>query len=86
MFARAIAWVKAARASELPRKRGMTIIGPDRIVVPPMDFHVDIDGERIGHEVRRAVEMGLDGAGRGLENAARALEAVSIGLRNRVSW
>jgi C-terminal processing protease CtpA/Prc len=79
--------VKAARAADLPgRRRSMTIIGPDRVVVPPMDLHVDIDGARIGQEVRRAVELGLDGAGRGLEGAARALEAVSIGLRNRVSW
>ena len=79
--------VKAARASDFPRtRRSMTIIGPDRVVVPPMDLRVDIDGMRIGDEVRRAVELGLDGAGRGLAGAARVLEGMSIGLRNRVSW
>jgi predicted metalloprotease with PDZ domain len=82
--------VKSASALDFPnRKRSMTIIGPDRVVVPPMDLHdlrVDIDGARIGDEVRRAVEMGLDGAGRGLDVAARALDGVKFGLFNRISW
>jgi S1-C subfamily serine protease len=79
--------VKAARAADLPRRnRSMTIIGGDRIVVPPVDLRLDIDGARIGDEVRAAVERGLDGAGRGLAGAARTLEGISIGLRNRVQW
>ena len=82
--------VKAGSTADFPsRKRSMTIIGPDRIVVPPMDLHdlrVDIDGARIGDEVRRAVEMGLDGAGRGLDVAARALDGFKFGLFNRISW
>jgi hypothetical protein len=51
-----------------------------------MDLRVDIDGARIGDEIRRAVEMGIDGAGHGIATAARALDAVSVGFRNRVSW
>jgi len=82
--------VKAGSMADLPnRKRSMTIIGPDRIVVPPMDLHdlrVDVDGARIGDEVRRAVELGLDGAGRGLDVAARTLDGVKLGLFNRISW
>jgi len=79
--------VKAGSTADFPnRKRSMTIIGPDRIVVPPMDFRVDVDGARIGDEVRRAVELGLDGAGRGLDVAARALDGVKFGLLNRISW
>ena len=82
--------VKAASMADFPnRKRSMTIIGPDRVVVPPMDLHdfrVDIDGARIGDEVRRAVEMGLDGAGRGLDVAARTLDGFKFGLFNTISW
>jgi C-terminal processing protease CtpA/Prc len=79
--------VKVGRAADLPtRKRGATIIGPDRVLMSPMDVRVDVDGARIGDEVRRAVEMGLDGAGRGLMGAGRVLEGIGIGLRNRVSW
>jgi predicted metalloprotease with PDZ domain len=79
--------VKAASTADFPnRKRSMTIIGPDRVVVPPMDLRVDIDGARIGDEVRRAVEMGLDGAGRGLDVAARALDGFKVGMFNRISW
>jgi len=77
--------VKAARASELRgRGRAMTIVRPEGVWMP--DLHVDVDGARIGTEVRRAVELGLDGAGRGLDVAARALEGISWGLRNRISW
>jgi C-terminal processing protease CtpA/Prc len=79
--------VKAASARDLPgRKRSMTIIGPDHISVPPVDLRVDIDGRRIGDEVRRAVELGLDGAGRGIESAVRAIDGLKFGLLNRISW
>jgi S1-C subfamily serine protease len=81
--------VKVGRAADLPtRKRGgAMVIGPDRVVMSsPANVRVDIDGARIGDEVRRAVELGLDGAGRGIATAGRVLEGFGLGLRNRISW
>src|ERR1051325_9767187 len=59
--------VKAMRASDLPRRhRSMTIIGGDRLVIPPFDdLKIDIDGARMRDDVRRTVERAMDGAGKG---------------------
>ena len=80
--------VKVARAADLPRRnRSMTIIGGDHMVLPPDDFHLDIDGAQIGYDVRRAVERAMEGAGRGLEGVGRALDGIGRGLgRTRVEW
>lgn len=76
--------VKAARASDLPRRnRSMTIIGGDNLMdIPSVSARVNVDGERIGETVRRALESARVATGGALAGAGRLM----AGFGNRVSW
>jgi len=76
--------VKVAKASDLPRRRGsMTIIGADNFVdMPSVAANVNIDGERIGETVRRAVESARGATSGALAGAGRLFGTFG----NRVSW
>ena len=76
--------VKVARASDLPRRgRSMTIIGGDNYInLPPVSANVNIDGERIGETVRRAIESARTTTNGALAGVGR----VMAGFGNRVSW
>jgi S1-C subfamily serine protease len=80
--------VKAARLSDLPRhNRSITIIGDGPSVFPripemPSHIDVDIDGARIGDQVRRALESARVVTGDAVEGFGRAMARVG----NRVSW
>lgn len=72
---------KAGRMSDLPR-HGSTIriMGGDNFVIPPVS--VDIDGARIGDEVRRALDEARIATGGALQGMGRALGRVG----NRTDW
>jgi serine protease Do len=81
--------LRAVRASELPRRRGVFIFGDGAagalpaIPMPPDDF----DGSMIGAEVRRAIERAMEATGRSLEGVGRTLDGVGRGLnRARIQW
>ncbi len=75
--------LKAGRASDLPhRNRSMTIIGNDDFFDRPVAASVNIDGERIGETVRRALESARVATSGALAGAGRAM----AGFGNRVSW
>ena len=76
--------VKAARASDLPRRnRSMTIIGGDNFIdIPSISANVNVDGERIGETVRRAMESARVATNGALAGAGRLMS----GFGNRVSW
>ena len=76
--------VKVARASDLPRRgRSMTIIGGDNYInLPPVSANMNIDGERIGETVRRAIESARTTTNGALAGVGR----VMAGFGNRVSW
>jgi C-terminal processing protease CtpA/Prc len=78
--------VKVARASDLPRRKGsMTIIGGDSFVDLPVSATVNVDGERIGETVRRALESARVATSGAMAGAGRVLGAFG-GFGNRVSW
>jgi hypothetical protein len=67
--------LKAARASDLPRRRGVFIVGDGFGALPPaMPF--GLDGALIGGEVRAAIERAMDSAGHALEGVGRGLGRV----------
>jgi len=76
--------LKVARMSDLPRRgRSMTIIGGDTpVALPPVSANVNIDGERIGETVRRAIESARTTTNGALAGVGR----VMAGFGNRVSW
>ena len=76
--------VPVARASDLPRRRGsMTIIGGDTpFAMPSVSANVNIDGERIGETVRRAMETARTATSGALAGAGRLFGTFG----NRVSW
>jgi C-terminal processing protease CtpA/Prc len=76
--------VKAARAGDLPRRnRSMTIIGGDNFMdLPAISANVNVDGERIGATVRRALETARIATSGAMAGAGRAV----AGFGNRVSW
>lgn len=87
--------VKAARASDLPRRGArITIMGDDNMMLPlmpsmpamapmpPVAPRVEIDGMRIDDQVRRALESARIAAGGALVGAGRALR----GFETRVVW
>jgi C-terminal processing protease CtpA/Prc len=78
--------VKVARASDLPRRKGsMTIIGGDSFVDFPVSASVNVDGERIGETVRRALESARVATNGAMAGAGRVLGTFG-GFGNRVSW
>ncbi len=76
--------VKVARASDLPRRnRSMTIIGGDSFIdLPSVSASVNVDGERIGETVRRALESARVATSGAMAGAGRVMGAFG----NRVSW
>lgn len=76
--------VKAARAGDLPRRnRSMTVIGGDNYFdIPSVSANVNVDGDRIGETVRRALESARIATNGALAGAGR----VVAGFGNRVSW
>ena len=73
--------LKAGRVSDLPRRRhSMTIMRGDDMAFPMP--RVDIDGIRIGDEVRRALDDARFATGGVLAGAGRVLNR----LGNRVEW
>jgi len=68
--------LRAARASELSRRRGAFIIGGDGMgmgMMSPGVMPMNLDGAMIGSEVRRSIERAMQGAGRALEGVGRGL-------------
>jgi S1-C subfamily serine protease len=66
--------VRAARASDLSRRRNAFIIGGDGMgVMPPGLMPMNFDGAMVGSEVRRSIERAMEGAGRALEGVGRGL-------------
>ena len=78
--------VKSARLSDLPRRDSrITIMGDDNMMMPsmpPMPARIEIDGARIGDEVRRALETARGATSGALFGAGRALGRFG----NRVVW
>jgi C-terminal processing protease CtpA/Prc len=76
--------LKAARMSDLPRRnRSMTIVGSDNFVdIPSVSANVNVDGERIGESVRRALES----ARVATTGAMAGVGRVMAGFGNRVTW
>ncbi len=76
--------LKAARASDLPRRnRSMTIIGGDNFLdMPSVSANVNVDGERIGETVRRALESARVATNGAMAGVGRAMG----GFGNRVRW
>ena len=78
--------VKSTRLSDLPRRGStITIMGDDNMMLPsmpPMPARVEIDGPRIGEEVRRALESARVATSGALVGAGRALGRFG----NRVVW
>jgi len=79
--------VKVARASDLPRRKGsVTIIGGGGFIdLPSVSASVNVDGERIGESVRRALETASVATSGALAGAGRVMGAFR-GFGNRVSW
>lgn len=74
--------VKTARASDLPRSgRSITIMGGDNMMLPST-ARIDIDGARIGEEMRAALERARVATGGALIGAGRTLGRFG----NRVDW
>jgi len=74
---------KAVSASDLPRRnRRIRIMGGDDFMIPPVSAQIDIDGERIGAEVRRALETARVATAGALEGAGRVFARAG----NRVDW
>jgi hypothetical protein len=74
---------KAASVSDLPRRnRRIRIMGGDDFMIPPVSAQIDIDGERIGAEVRRALETARVATAGALEGAGRVFARAG----NRVDW
>lgn len=82
--------LRAVRASELPRRRGMFIFGEGgSMAMPAVPMPPDemFDGSAIGVDIRRAIERAMEATGRGLEGMGRTLDGVGRGLgRARVQW
>jgi serine protease Do len=82
--------LRAIRASELPRRRGMFIFGEGgSMALPAVPMPPDemFDGSAIGVDIRRAIERAMEATGRGLEGMGRTLDGVGRGLgRTRVQW
>ena len=75
--------MKAARMSDFPRRnRSITIMRGDHMAIPPISTRIDIDGEQLGREVRRAVESARIATGGALEGVGRVLGRVG----NRIDW
>lgn len=75
--------MKAASMSDLPRRgRTIRIMGGDNMMIPPMAARIDIDGDRIGTEVRRALETARVATGDALQGFGRAFGRIG----NRVDW
>jgi S1-C subfamily serine protease len=71
--------VRAARATDLPRRGHAFIVG-DGMGMMPGALPLDFDGALIGEQVRTAIERAMDGAGRALEGMGRGLN------RTRLRW
>ncbi len=75
--------LKAGSMRDLPRHgRTIRIMGGDNMMMPPIAAHIDIDSDRIGSEVRRALETARVATGDALEGVGRAMGRV----RTRVDW
>jgi len=69
--------VKLARASDLPHRRGMFMIGDHMGMLPGLEaLPLNIDGAAIGGEIRRALEKAMESTGRALEGVGRGLGGV----------
>lgn len=72
---------KAGKMSDLPRHTStIRISGGDNFIIPPISMN--IDGARIGNEVRRAMDEARVATNGALQTFGRALGRVG----NRVSW
>jgi len=76
--------LKAARASDLPRgNRSIMIMGGDNaMTLPAIPPRIEIDGARMGEELRAALERARAATGGALLGAGRSLGR----LGNRVDW
>jgi predicted metalloprotease with PDZ domain len=75
--------MKAASMSDLPRRnRSIRIMGGDNLMLPPISARIDIDGDRIGSEVRHALETARIATGDAMLGVGRVLGRVG----NRVEW
>jgi len=82
--------LRAVRASELPRRRGVFIFGDGgAMALPAVPMPPDemFDGTSIGIDIRRAIERAMEATGRGLQGVGRSLDDVGRGLnRARIQW
>ena len=81
--------LRAVRASDLPRRRGMFIFGDGAMAMPAVPMPPDdmFDGTAIGIDIRRALERAMELTGRSLEGVGRSLDGVGRGLnRTRIQW
>jgi S1-C subfamily serine protease len=74
--------LRAARAADLPRRRGAFIISGDNFGMLPGGLALDADGALIGEQVRAAIERAMDTAGHALEGVGRGLGRARIKSRN----
>jgi len=71
--------LRAARAADLPRRRGTFIMSGDAMgLMAPGIFPLNIDGALIGGEVRRSIERAMEGASRALEGGGRGFDRSRI--------
>jgi len=75
--------LRAARASDLPRRHGPFMISGDAMGMMPGVLPLNIDGAAIGDEVRRSIERAMESAGQALEGFGRGFSRSRVREDNR---